>query len=82
MEPLMNSSRLPNPIDSGGRPRYRVLATLGKRDAMVASGAVDGLLQSTARFSEKLRVVDAVRTRGTVARSSKLCGPPLMFQCL
>ena len=62
-----------------GKPRQRVLATLGKRDVLVASGALDGLLQSIARFSERLRVVEAVRTKGIVARSSKLWGPPLVF---
>ncbi len=62
-----------------GKPRQRVLATLGKRDVLVVSGALDGLLQSLARFSERLRVVEAVRTQGIVARSSKLWGPPLVF---
>jgi hypothetical protein len=62
-----------------GKPRQRVLATLGKRDVLVASGAVDGLLQSLAKFSERLRVVEAVRTQGIAARSSKLWGPPLVF---
>jgi hypothetical protein len=65
-----------------GKPRQRVLATLGKRDVLVASGALDGLLQSIARFSERLRVVEAVRTQGIVARSSKLWGPPLVFRRL
>lgn len=62
-----------------GKPRQRVLATLGKRDVLVASGALDGLLQSLAKFSERLRVVEAVRTQGIAARSSKLWGPPLVF---
>ena len=62
-----------------GKPRQRVLATLGKRDVLVASGTLDGLLQSIAKFSERLRVVEAVRTQGIVARSSALWGPPLVF---
>jgi hypothetical protein len=65
-----------------GKPRQRVIATLGKRDMLVASGALDGLLQSLARFSEKLRVVEAVRTQGIVARSSKAWGPALVFDRL
>jgi hypothetical protein len=55
-----------------GKPRQRVIATLGKRDLLVASGTLDGLLQSLAKFSEKLKVVDAVRTQGIAARSSKV----------
>ena len=62
-----------------GKPRQRVLATLGKRDVLVASGALDGLLQSMAKFSEKLRVVEAVRTKGIAARGATLWGPPLVF---
>ena len=65
-----------------GKPRQRVIATLGKRDMLVASGALDGLLQSLAKFSEKLRVVEAVRTHGIVARSSKVWGPALIFDRL
>lgn len=65
-----------------GKPRQRVLATLGKRDELVASGKVDGLLQSLARFSEKLRVVEAVRTEGFRALSSRTWGPTLVFERL
>lgn len=35
-----------------GRVRQQVLATLGRRDVLVASGQLDGLLVSLARFSE------------------------------
>lgn len=62
-----------------GKPRQRVIATLGRRDVLVASGMVDGLLRSLAKFSEKLRVVEAVRTQGLAARSSKGWGPALIF---
>lgn len=63
----------------GGKPRQRVLATLGKRDELIASGKVDGLLQSLARFSEKLRVVESVRSDGIEARKSREWGPALVF---
>lgn len=62
-----------------GRPRQRVLATLGRREVVVASGALDGLVRSLAKFSETLRVVDAVRTPGLVAQSAKAWGPALVF---
>lgn len=62
-----------------GKPRQRVLFTLGRRDKVVASGAIDGLLESLSKFSERLRVVEAVRTEGLVARSSKTWGPALIF---
>lgn len=65
-----------------GKPRQRVLATLGRRDQVVASGALDGLLRSLAKFSERLRVVEAVRTQGIVARTSRVWGPALVFERL
>lgn len=63
----------------GGKPRQRVLATLGRRDALVASGALDGLVTSLARFSERVRVVEGVRTLGLRARTTKSWGPALVF---
>lgn len=65
-----------------GKPRQRVIATLGRRETIVASGALDGLLRSLARFSENLRVVEAVRTQGIVAHCSKSWGPVLVFERL
>jgi hypothetical protein len=62
-----------------GKPRHRVLATLGRRDELIGSGALDGLLQSLSKFSEKLRVVEAVRTEGISAYTAKLWGPALVF---
>ena len=65
-----------------GKPRQRVIASLGRRDMVVASGVIDGLLRSLGKFSERLRVVEAVRTRGLVARTSKSWGPALIFSRL
>lgn len=62
-----------------GKPRQRALATLGRRDRVLAIGTLDGLLQSLAKFSERWRVVEAVRTEGIVARTSKVWGPALVF---
>ena len=60
----------------GGKPRQRVLATLGRRDELIASGKVDGLLQSLARFSEKLR---RTRYRGSALDIGHLIPNPLEF---
>ncbi|MFQ5814546.1 MAG: IS1634 family transposase [Anaerolineae bacterium] len=63
----------------GKRVRQRVVATLGRRDTLVRSGQVDGLLRSLARFSEQLRVVEAVRSKGLQARTARPWGPALVF---
>jgi hypothetical protein len=63
----------------GGKVRQQVIASLGRREALVAAGELDGLLRSLAKFSDKLRVVEAVRTSGLAARTARQWGPALVF---
>ncbi len=62
-----------------GHVRQRVIATLGRRDQLVADGTLDQLLQSLAGFSERLRVVERVRTEGLEAVAARAWGPVLVF---
>lgn len=41
----------------GGKVRQQVLVSLGRRDRLLASGELDALLGSLAKFSDRLRVV-------------------------
>ena len=66
-------------VRQGTAVRQRVLATLGRRDALVASGTLDGLVRSLARFSEHLRVVERVRSTGLQAHTARAWGPALVF---
>lgn len=66
----------------GARVRQRVIATLGRRDELVADGRLDGLLASLARFSERLRVVARVREEGLEAHTARAWGPALVFERL
>jgi hypothetical protein len=63
----------------GTRVRQHVIATLGRRDQLVADGTLDSLLQSLARFSERLRVVECVRAAGVQAGAARAWGPALVF---
>jgi hypothetical protein len=63
----------------GGRVRQHMIATLGRRDQLVADGTLDSLLQSLARFSERLRVVERVRAAGVEAGVTRAWGPALVF---
>jgi hypothetical protein len=69
-------------VRSEGHVRQRVIATLGRRDRLVAEGSLDALLQSLAKFSEKLRVVERVRTDGIEAHQARSWGPALVFERL
>jgi hypothetical protein len=63
----------------GAKVRQQVLANLGRREELIASGELDGLLRSLGRFSENLRVVQAVGEGGLRARTSRAWGPALVF---
>ncbi len=65
-----------------GKVRQRVIGNLGRRDVIVADGSLDALLASLAKFSERLRVVERVRTEGLQAHRARLWGPPLVFDRL
>lgn len=65
-----------------GKPRQRVLATLGRRDQLQTFSNIDSLIQSLGKFSEKFRVVETVRTQNVAARLSKAWGPALVFRRL
>jgi len=63
----------------GSRVRQRVVTTLGRLDQLQAAGAVDSLLLSLSRFSEKVRVLEAHRTGALEARSVTRIGADLVF---
>jgi len=63
----------------GHSVRQRVIATLGRLDHLKASGQIDALMQSLARFSETLRVISAARNPKITTCKAKSWGPPLVF---
>jgi len=66
----------------GGASRQRVVATLGRLDELRASGQLDRLLASGAKFSESIMVIEA-HGRGElpVIRTRRI-GPALIFERL
>jgi len=69
-------------VRQGSKVRQRVIGNLGRRDQIVADGTLDGLLQSLAKFSERLRVVERVREEGLEAHQARSWGPALIFERL
>lgn len=69
-------------VRDGDSVRQRVIANLGRREELAREGSLDSLLRSLAKFSERLRVVDKVRTDGVAARESRSWGPTLVFERL
>jgi hypothetical protein len=66
-------------VRDGTRVRQELVASLGRRDLLLATGQLDQLLQALARFSSRLRVVEAAKDERFVAREAKSWGPALVF---
>jgi hypothetical protein len=63
----------------GPKVRQTVLATLGRREPLIASGELDGLIRSLAKFSACLRVVETAEASGLAAHRAKAWGAALVF---
>lgn len=66
----------------GGGARQRVMATLGRLEELKASGELDNLLRSGARFSESVMVLGAHSKGAAPALASRRMGPSLVFERL
>ena len=67
---------------SGDAVRQRVIATLGRLDELQASGQLDRLLRSGARFVQQAMVLDAARNGDAPAIAVRRIGPALVFERL
>ena len=65
-----------------GHVRQRVIATLGRLDALQENGRLDGLLESLAKFTDHAAVINAVRNKQVQLEDNVHIGPPLVFQRL
>jgi hypothetical protein len=69
-------------VRDGSKVHQRVIGNLGRKDLIVADGSLDALLISLGKFSERMRVVERVRTEGLQAHTARAWGPALVFQRL
>lgn len=62
-----------------GKVRQQVIATLGRLDILKESGALDSLIRSGIRFSEKLALIDAYKKGNVPSAKDIKIGLPLVF---
>ena len=62
-----------------GKPRQRVIATMGRQDKLSESGQIDGVLRSLSRFADKVRVSEEWRAGNLEAKRLQKIGPDLFF---
>src|SRR6516162_4465778 len=66
----------------GDQVRQQVIATLGRLDELTASGQLERLLRSGARFAAQALVLEAARAEPSLAVSVRRIGPGLVFERL
>jgi hypothetical protein len=62
-----------------GHVRQRVVATLGRLDVLQATGQIDSILSSGARFAERVSVLDAHKHGRLPPAETVKIGPPKVF---
>lgn len=65
-----------------GRPRQRVIATLGRLEELTQNGQIESLLASGARFAEQAMVLTAHRQGDVPELRRRSIGPALIFERL
>jgi transposase len=65
-----------------GKVRQRVIATLGRLDVLKETGQLDQLVESLARLSDHVAVLNALKTNQITPSSTVHLGPPLVFEKL
>ena len=65
-----------------GRSKQRVICTLGRLDELEASGQLERLLSSGARYSESMMVIDAHSRGEAPVMAVRRIGPGLIFERL
>jgi hypothetical protein len=66
-------------VREGARTKQRIIKNLGRKDAVLAGGALDRLAASVARFAERALVLSAVEKGDTAGLTCRRIGPPLLF---
>src|ERR1700733_9253665 len=65
-----------------GRPRQRVIATLGRLDQLQESGQLDALLVSGARLAQSVLLLSAYAKGHVPTITTRRIGPALIFERL
>jgi hypothetical protein len=62
-----------------GRAKQRIIKNLGRKEAVTASGALERLASSVARYAERALVLSQIEAGNPERLACKRIGPPLLF---
>src|SRR6478736_964294 len=66
-------------VREGGRARQRIIKNLGRKEAVTASGALERLAGSVARYAERALVLSQLDAGNPDGLACKRIGAPLLF---
>jgi hypothetical protein len=66
-------------VREGGRAKQRIIKNLGRKEALAASGALERLASSVARYAERAVVLSQLETGNLERLACKRIGAPLLF---
>src|SRR4051794_31628034 len=66
-------------VREGGRARQRIIKNLGRKEAVTASGALERLATSVARYAERAVVLSQIDAGNPDGLACKRIGAPLLF---
>src|SRR6478736_8436889 len=66
-------------VREGGRARQRIIKNLGRKQAVTASGALERLATSVARYAERALVLSQLDAGNPDGLACKRIGAPLLF---
>lgn len=62
----------------GAKVRQRIIATLGRKEELIASGQINGVLRSLSRFSDKVKMTEDFQEEKLEAKRVHEIGPDLI----
>jgi hypothetical protein len=66
-------------VREGGRAKQRIIKNLGRKEVVTASGALDRLANSVARYAERTVVFSQIEAGNPDGLACKRIGAPLLF---
>ena len=66
-------------VREGGRAKQRIIKNLGRKEVLAASGALERLASSVARYAERAVVLSQLETGNPERLACKRIGAPLLF---
>jgi hypothetical protein len=63
-----------------GKPKQKVIATLGRLEELVNNGSIESIIESLERYSKEVMMV--ITNKSDIKANSTIIGPPLVFERL